>query len=693
MKYVYAPLSIRPGDPRNVFSIRLLHLLPATDGDARLECRLVETQIPDLRGQSQSSKAPDSAHVQYQALSYTWGEPEFPRSLHVLRGGGDDCNSAMHTLPAGVLAITENLHSALYNLRKADETLVLWVDAVCINQADIPERNSQVGNIPQTYAEAASVLVWLGTDDVQQSGRLCLGFFTDLAALIVGDSEGGRQDGRASWRKRFKINHMVSAFLDSAQPRPIASLLARPWFRRRWIVQEVVLANDVTVHCGEASIHWNTLELALTELFENDKGGFGDEHRTVLRTMSRIRNADSGAKSQVPLDTLVEFESFVCANPRDRLYALYGVIQHWFPGSAHNKEAQTGTVDYALSIAAVFTNFAVLMMGLTDTLPPDTTYDPVTHVLQLAAAIQQPMSRGEYLASEELCEKIPSWVPDWTGMLTTTPLNHSPTDRDASRGIVKHRIETPNSNSDMRLLVSVGLVYDIVTANVPLDIEPLFGPVHEAKAALNNFLGAVAESFDETGFFGAADIDLYRPTGQHIISALATTLVADWEHTPANSYFAQHPRFPSDFLEQLSSSMHHLPEILHKWPAYIELVAITMRGRGLFLTQSGYVGVCAANVRPGDVVCILSDARIPFLLRPKRGAAVPVQGGLPHIPGCYPFRDGNQLREVASEVENDPSAHCTFQLMGDAYVHGLMNGEAAGRIRLPHDSVRILPIE
>lgn len=314
MKYKYAPLSIQPGDSTGLFSIRLLHLLPSGDRDARLECQLVETQIPNyIRKQSKHASTPQrSTHVQYQALSYTWGKPEFPKWLHVLQADGAPL--------AGAINITENLHSALQDLRKRDKPLVLWVDAVCIDQVNIPERNSQVSNIPQTYAEAASVLVWLGADDAQHDGRLCLGFFTELAALIASDPDHG---DRGSWRKRFKINQAGSIFLDSARPRPIASFLARPWFRRRWIIQEVVLANDISVHCGESSIGWNTFELALTELFENDKGGFSEEHRTTLRTMSRIRRAGSGAKSQLPLDTLVEFASFVCANPRDRLYALW----------------------------------------------------------------------------------------------------------------------------------------------------------------------------------------------------------------------------------------------------------------------------------------------------------------------------------------------------------------------------------
>ncbi len=675
MKYEYAQLSIQPGDSRRVFSIRLLHLQPSRDRDAKLECRLVETQIPDYDYLCQQST--NTAHIkcEYQALSYTWGEPQFPQSLHVL--------------PAGVINITENLHSALQTLRKPDRTLVLWVDAVCIDQANIPERNSQVSNIPRTYAEAAGVLVWLGTDNDRHDGRQCLGFFSELAALI-GSSPDGQSD-RGLWRARFQINQAVSVFLNSVQPRPIASFLARPWFRRRWIVQEVVLANDVVIHCGESGIPWNTFELALTELFENDKGGFSDEHRTTLQIMSRIRHADSGAKSQVPLDTLVEFASFVCANHRDRLYALYGVIQHWFPGSA--VRAQIGGIDYAQSIGDVFTNFAVLIMGLNVTMPPDRTYNPTTHVLQLAAAVQQQTPREERLSSEEICENIPSWVPDWTGTLTNTPLNHSPVDRDASFGISKRPAMVLNSKYDTRLLVSTGLVYDIVTANIPLDIGPLFGAVHEAKATLNGFLASVANCFNETSCFGAADSNTYQPTGEHIIAALATTLVANWEQSPPNSYFSQDPRFPSHFLEQLCSSNHLLPEILHKWPAYVELITIMMRGRGLFLTKLGYIGICATNVLAGDVVCILSDTRIPFILRRRGDRAVAVQDDSLSIPDCYQFQNEYQFKKIVSMLEGEPSAHCTYQLMGDAYVHGLMNGEAAKRLGWqPGDALTILPI-
>ncbi|KAL6694347.1 HET domain-containing protein [Trichoderma pleuroticola] len=655
MNYKYSPLS---ATSRGTFSIRLLHLMPTCDSqaDGSLSCRLVETKIVERSLDTFVHNKREQAHVKYQALSYTWGLPQFTHSLRVLNNSDDNDTLIPPNSSSSEIRITENLHAALHSLRRQTETLVLWVDAVCIDQNNIVERNSQVANFPKTYAGATSVLVWLGPDDVLNHGRLCLNFFIDLAALILEDPNSESENDQRSWRKRFRINQAVSAFLgdDELQPRAITSLLQRSWFKRRWIIQEVVLANDVWVHYGATSIHWNAFELALVELFENDKGGFSDDHRTILRTMSRIRNADAMLKRQTPLDTLVEFDSFECSNPRDRLYALYGVMQHWFPNSA-GMQVLVENINYGLPIRDIFTDFAILMMKLRDDFPLDSNYNSTTHVLQLAAAMRPTLQRE--VAGQNT--GIPSWVPDWTGTMRHKPLHHSPESSDASRGIPTQHFQIMNLINNSRALVAVGLVHDVIKAVIPLDILPLTGVVHKAKHALNNFLCSIATSFDQIGFFSSGCTDIYGPTGQHIISAIAVSLVANWEHTPANSYFAQDARFPAQFLEQLRSSRHHLPEILHKWPAYIELITITMRGRSLMLTESGYVGICDTNVRAGDVVCILSDTRIPFILRPKSLASKAT------VKSCSSVTDGGIPTEDA------------FELLGDAYVHALMNGEAA----------------
>jgi hypothetical protein len=173
-RYVYFPLT--GGSEENVFSVRLLHLLPSHNPESQLRCHLVETTVPTGEG----THLPG---VEYHALSYAWGDPVFPKTLEVVIEGEDGQPPESH---AGLIHITENLHSALQNLRKQDETLVLWVDAVCINQADVRERNSQVTNMPRIYSQAASVIVWLGRDpEVRGYEALALRFLQDLASLVA----------------------------------------------------------------------------------------------------------------------------------------------------------------------------------------------------------------------------------------------------------------------------------------------------------------------------------------------------------------------------------------------------------------------------------------------------------------------------------------------------------------------------
>ncbi|KAF6235472.1 hypothetical protein HO173_006155 [Letharia columbiana] len=40
-----------------------------------------------------------------------------------------------------------------------------WIDAICINQADLQEQNHQVGLMRHTYNRAALVIWWLGKED------------------------------------------------------------------------------------------------------------------------------------------------------------------------------------------------------------------------------------------------------------------------------------------------------------------------------------------------------------------------------------------------------------------------------------------------------------------------------------------------------------------------------------------------
>lgn len=55
-----------------------------------------------------------------------------------------------------------NLYPALQHLRSQNEDRILWIDAMCIDQADDSERGHQVVQMGQIYANVVFVRIWLG---------------------------------------------------------------------------------------------------------------------------------------------------------------------------------------------------------------------------------------------------------------------------------------------------------------------------------------------------------------------------------------------------------------------------------------------------------------------------------------------------------------------------------------------------
>ncbi|OTA86304.1 hypothetical protein M434DRAFT_82193, partial [Hypoxylon sp. CO27-5] len=191
--YKYRPLR----NPREY--IRLLYLFPQSCS-ARLQERSV---LPCMILTCRISKAPP-----YTGLSYTWGDTTLCRQINV---GGR------------LLHITENLAVALEYLQEENMTLVLWVDAVCINQTDELEKGAQVQMMGKIFMHASAVIAWLGppkdgSDEIMRWRKRKLRSMRQSPPPLFksGPSEGKRH-----------ISEAVTAFLE------------RPWFNRVWVMQEV----------------------------------------------------------------------------------------------------------------------------------------------------------------------------------------------------------------------------------------------------------------------------------------------------------------------------------------------------------------------------------------------------------------------------------------------------------------------
>ncbi|KAE9378955.1 HET-domain-containing protein, partial [Stipitochalara longipes BDJ] len=147
----------------------------------------------------------------YRALSYTWGPLEPTKLL---------------SLDGIQIEVRDNLWQALCHLRQPDTDLRLWVDALCINQEDIPERNEQVSRMGTLYNQAEEVLVWLGPEKDDSDAAV-----SAIKCSVVPSSRLLSVDVPSP-----------SGSISSIEIRSVYDLLHREYWRRVWIIQEVFKA-------------------------------------------------------------------------------------------------------------------------------------------------------------------------------------------------------------------------------------------------------------------------------------------------------------------------------------------------------------------------------------------------------------------------------------------------------------------
>jgi hypothetical protein len=226
----YSPLDV------TLREIRLLVVRPATTEarDSALELSLVKSRLGS-DGKECESRVKEEDSLKYMALSYTWGDPH--PTFTVLLDGIE-------------FTVRKNLYEALLHFRPTEGELVIWIDAICINQDDMQERESQVALMRDIYTEAKGVWAWLGPGDAAKS-RSAFTFLADLAHREYDDVQDDplraniARSETIEWVKLGATsNASIMRWLD------LADLLESPWFSRMWIIQEVVMGKNVTIISG-----------------------------------------------------------------------------------------------------------------------------------------------------------------------------------------------------------------------------------------------------------------------------------------------------------------------------------------------------------------------------------------------------------------------------------------------------------
>lgn len=114
-------------------------------------------------------------HPSYETISYVWGDPKPCRKIRI---------------DGEVKQIPRNADMALRTLALPDEPRVLWIDTICINQANPQERASQVVLMGQIYCSTVQNLIYLGPESKQTANvdRMLGNFESAIEAQLGGES-------------------------------------------------------------------------------------------------------------------------------------------------------------------------------------------------------------------------------------------------------------------------------------------------------------------------------------------------------------------------------------------------------------------------------------------------------------------------------------------------------------------------
>lgn len=261
--------------------LRVLTLLPGVKSKDEIRCEL-ETRTFMTK--------PD-----YEALSYTWGDAPVSHKI---------------TINGQPFSIRENLYQALERLRFPDKRRTIWVDAICINQEEVVERNYEVSLMSFIYTRARRVLVWLGPS--------CLPLPTDS------HDEGPWED------------------------KPAMEVARHLYWTRMWIVQELVLAADIVFCYGHRQVTWDVLNSKIS----GEAATVMEKTATAIMKQRFFRHSNEHR-----LENLIEsFQGAHCAEPRDKIFGLLGM--------AHDCDSEVLKIDYEMPLYDLYSRMIDLHRSL-----------------------------------------------------------------------------------------------------------------------------------------------------------------------------------------------------------------------------------------------------------------------------------------------------------------------------------------
>lgn len=460
--------------------------------------------------------------------------------------------------------ITRNLETALHHLRSEHSRRILWIDSICINQADVFEVNIQVQRMWAIYENSRQVLIFLGPKS--ESSEQALHMISEISQIQIGSE-----------------HERLTRLLDD--PRKVGSwqgllhFLQRPWWSRAWIIQEYALARTAVFLCGFTEMPDEVFGKALEVLVDYRFNGYVPlKHQYLIRHVaatpihhlwSTRRSYQTSGPDTRPsaMNILYRFRGSKAFDPRDKIYSLYKLIA----------EKTTLAPDYTKSVNTLYVDVVKVMIETSGTLEILSHHNSLTEGLKY----------------------LPTWCPDWT-VLRGKRILLWPNEYQAAGDPEVPAFFRMGSNT----LTLKGKILDQIKwlkAFESDDFKNLGYIYQEIKAMRLKAWQHVGYKSDATCFADAFQRTLVaariRKSGP---SGVATVL---------------EPHAADVLWRAWSCQMKGKPynEEWSKW--YNDALYSAICGRAFIVTENGALGLVDGTACIGDTVGVVLGGRVPLALR------------------------------------------------------------------------------
>ncbi|KAK8054948.1 hypothetical protein PG993_000175 [Apiospora rasikravindrae] len=602
--------------------------------------------------------------VPYKALSYSWQDADPKEKMTII------CNST-------AVKISLHLYKALDRLRSDAAPVKVWVDGLCINQKDVAERTHQVKIMREIYQRSTEVIVWLGDSKADDT----LGpSDTQSPSLVERDVWGALDIVHSLAYGKLALDIPAFRSLDKAGPimRGFGAIAERSWWERVWVVQEVVVAKRVTVFYGDISVPWELLCRAAEQLHRSQQNCHLDSMYPYLtegqplsdfaRLVSNIDSTRREWRSRTPLvalQLLRKFRSHKATDPKDKVFALLGLVQYW-------GRSQPISADYSHSIESTFLGTMMMLISSTESL-----------------SVLAGSTGRACLATR----RAPSWVIDWSfpeeemeySRLKTLVLHSA---GGSIQGSVRLHgggiLESPACWIGKVEIIGEELIIQAATKmrKTVSSWESLLvyaqDPYATGEPLKDAFWRTICGDVEYLPNQGMPQDDSdgcpeFQRASLNAESGWEQWRSADKKHNRKTSLIGRH------WLE-----VPDLTDNEKRRNAFNHALSCASGGRRFFVTDQGHIGIGPKDMMEGDNLFILCGSHVPFVLRQSPRKPRACQSPIPetlfrktrrrqYIPAG---RDANEemLQTLKGEARICNRVHWPcYTVVGDAYVHGVMH--------------------